>query len=73
MTIALYWYYPPAAITIVALQKVGLVSGGCKYIVAQILYGLATIGAYSRFYGLEKPLQPPHRWLVSYRSVRLSR
>ena len=44
MTIALNRHYPPTAISIVALQKVGLVSGGCKYIVAQILYWLATIG-----------------------------
>lgn len=44
MTIALNWHNPPTAIAIVALQEVGLVCGGSKDIVAQILYWLATIG-----------------------------
>lgn len=44
MTIALNRYYPPTTIAIIALQEVGLVCGGCKNIVAQVLYRFAAIG-----------------------------
>ncbi len=75
MTIALNWHNPPTAIAIVALQEVGLVCGGSKDIVAQILYWLATIGRAHTVAttAKEKPLPPLHHWLASYRLARLSR